>query len=250
MAKIALCFLSYGDIEQKGAWHSFFESEQYAIVLHRADGETMSDVKGCTVIPHRATSWGTFSLVQAQQDLFNEAIKDPAVTKCVLLSGDSIPLYSPAFIFETLTRDEKGYIESHTPSNKNHIARQEGARGLQWPWKVGSQWVVLTRKHVELLQEHWTTLTSVFAHVTVADEHVYPTFFHGYDTFHTKPVMFVNWSKVPSRCPLGHRPQPATYHVRELTPHNMQHIYSTGCLFLRKVCSSQQVSLDLNNRCS
>lgn len=242
MAKIALCFLSYGDIEQKEIWRPFFESEQYTIFLHRADGHP-----GCNVIPHRATSWGTFSLVQAQQDLFNEAIKDPAVTKCVLLSGDSIPLYSPAFVFEALTRDDKGYIESHTPSNTNHIARQEGARSLQWPWKVGSQWVVLTRKHVEMIQEHWTTITSVFEHVTVADEHVYPTFFNGcLETFHTKPVMFVNWSKIPSRCPLGHRPQPATYHVRDLTPHNMRHIYSTGCLFMRKLCSSQQVPFDLN----
>jgi hypothetical protein len=256
--KIAFCFLSYGDIEHQNAWTQFFDSDKSsksdksAIFLHRADGVSVSTLPGCTVIPPIKTSWGTFSLLQAQQNMFAEAFKDPTVYKCVLLSGDTIPLYKFDVVYNRMCRDDKGYMRQIAP-NAQVLATDKKVHMAAWPpekpWKGNfiSQWVVFNRFHVQLLHEHWTMIHNVFKDANIPDEYVYFIFFNGFgciDTFHNSSPMYVSHSKRISPCKLKHHSVPLTYHRQNFTPQEVDKIYRSGHLFLRKVCPLTTVHMD------
>jgi hypothetical protein len=253
--KIAFCFLSYGDIEHQNVWSRFFESatsDKYAIFLHRADELTVSTLPGCTVISPIKTAWGTFSLLQAQQNMFEEACKDPTVYKCILLSGDTIPLYKFDTIYNNLCNDDKGCMRQiartavvHVSDKKIHMTAWPSEK----PWKGNyiSQWVVLNRAHVELLHEHWTMLHSVFKDANIPDEYMYFIFFNGFgciDTFHNSSPMYVSHSKNMIRCPRKHHSVPLTYHRPNFTPQEVDKLYRSRHLFLRKVCPTTTVRMD------
>lgn len=254
--KIAFCFLSYGDIEQQGVWSSFFQSaapDQYTVLLHRVDGIQTSWLPDCTVLLTRPTAWATFSLVEVQQELFVTACKDPAVTKCILLSGDSIPLVSFQTMYARLTCDSKGYMKQYDTSTK-HLSREATVQKAAWPsekqwsWPIAHQWVILTRAHVQLLQDNWTMLSQVFGSSLVPDEQVYVVFFKGFgylDSFHNALSVRVNW-RTPSGTCVGHthRSLPMTYHTADFTPQHLDWIYSEGAMFLRKVCKTATVTMD------
>jgi hypothetical protein len=252
--KIAFCFLSYGDIEQPGIWSSFFAgvaADQYTTLLHRADGVQTSWAPECTVIPHRPTKWGTFSLVEAQQELFVTACKDPAVTKCILLSGDSIPIHSFQTIYAKLTCDSKGYMKQY--ESDQHLGREQTVNKAAWPsdtpwsWPIAHQWVILTRAHIQLLQENWTMLTQVFGSSQIPDEQVYIVFFKGFgflDSFHDMRTIRVNWNIQSDPCSEEHRSRPRAHHTSDFTPQYMNWIYAEDAFFLRKLCKTATVTMD------
>lgn len=247
--KLAFCFLSYGDIVQSALWKLFFKDADpstYTIVIHMSQGPSVSALEGANVIPTQPTKWGQFNLVEAQQALFERAIDDPAVQKCVLLSGDSVPLYDFTTIYSQLMSDDKGYLAYEVPSNRCHISREGQVRKKAWPndrpwkWYTASQWSVLHRSHVTLLRVNWALIQSVFNVPNfIADEHMYPVFFNGFNqlsSFHTTPITWVCWSSIRTRCKHHHRSTPHTYHTPTLTPATLKKIYNSGCLFMRKLC--------------
>ena len=246
--------MSYGDIEQETIWSSFFEDapkEKYSVLLHRADGIQGSWLQDCEVIPTRPTEWGAFSLVEVQQDLFTTACMDQEVVKCILLSGDSIPLYSFKNIYDKLTRDEKGYIMQY---NSDKFKEREGTvnkaawpTDKPWSWPIAHQWVILTRDHIYLLQDNWTMLTNVFSPSQVPDEQVYIVFFTGFGALHTFHILRstrVNWHTKSPSCSILHRSLPLTHHTSDFTPQYVEWIYSEECFFLRKLCKTATVTMN------
>ena len=248
--KLAFCFLSYKDIEQQAVWKTFFEmgnKDQYVIYLHRSDGIHESSLPDCKVIPTIPTRWGKFSLLQAQQNMYNEAFCDPTVHKFILLSGDSIPLYSFAKIYQYLMKDDKGYMQPIADSST--VTHTSNAWPNDRPWKGHfiSQWTILNRSHIQLLQENWTMLEKVFSDAHVPDEYMYYIFFNGFgyiDSFHTSSHMYVTHSIDTNACSIAHHAKPLTYHHNNFTPLHVEKIYSTKCLFLRKICSKMVVRMD------
>jgi hypothetical protein len=249
--KLAFCFLSYGDIVQTALWKLFFKDADpstYTIVIHMSQGPSVSALEGAIVIPTRPTGWGQFNLVEAQQALFDQAIDDPAVQKCVLLSGDSIPLYNFTTIYSQLMSDDKGYLAYVVPSSRGHKSREGQVRKKAWPrdrpwkWYVASQWTVLHRSHVTLLRDNWALIQSVFnVQDFIADEHTYPVFFNGFGqlpSFHTTPIMRVSWSGKRIRCRHRHRSAPLTFHTPNFNEQTLKQIYDSGCLFMRKLCAT------------
>jgi hypothetical protein len=251
--KIAFCFLSYGDIEHQTVWIPFFsQGTDHAIFLHRADGLQTSTMPGCIVVPPIKTAWGTFSLLQAQQIMFEAAHKDPDITKFVILSGDSIPLYTFPTVYEKLTKDNKGYMRrianlASVMTTEKTIHTDAWPAEKPWNGLFISQWVVLNRTHVELLKENWTMLQTVFQHAAIPDEYMYYIFFSGFghmDSFHPSSHMYVSHAKRAVRCDLNHHAIPMTYHRPNFAPIDVERIYNTDCLFLRKVCPKTKVYMD------
>ena len=253
MSKIALCFLSYGDIQQREIWSAFLSAadpSKYSVFLHRSDGVQTSWVPGCNIIPTLPTSWGSFSLVKAQQALFNEAFKDSNNYKFILLSGDTIPLYTFHKIYTQLTQDNKGLISMNSNPDYN---REYSTKKSVWPfnrpwvWKQAEQWVVLNRSHVQLLQENWTMIETVFFRSSIPDEHVYAVFFNGFGVLHTfnlRSIIHINFFMSSSKCNIPHHSSPATYHTHNFTPTYVNKIYGSGCMFVRKICSTASITMD------
>jgi hypothetical protein len=246
--KIAFCFLCYNDIEQKSRWENFFDGvslESYSIFLHRKDTIKTSWAPNCTIIPTRVTSWASFSLVEVQQDLLNEAYKDPLITKFILLSGDSIPITSFKELYTRLMSDTKGFLEYEDCKNASHKSRESSVNPSGWPsdmpwkWRVASQWAGFNRFHVQQLQENWDILEQTFNTSVVPDEHIYVVFFngiHALDTFHKSNLIYINWSSPSKKCKISHNEYPKTYHTHELS--QIDTIREKGYYFMRKICTT------------
>lgn len=244
--KVAFCFMTYEDIVHIDVWRSFFSDASenlFSVYIHSKRGILTSGLAGSNIIPTQPTHWGHFNLVEVQQALFCKAYNDPENYKFILLSGDSIPLYSFATIYARLTSDDKGYMTFTKGANKAH--REKFANKAAWlprdtwEWYGSSQWCILNRHHIKLLIRHWPMLVATFSSpkLFASDEHVYPIFFNAYNhksSFLTG-VMYVEWS--PSNvCSIAHRATPKTYHTEDLVERTVNTIYNAGALFLRKLC--------------
>jgi len=252
--KLAFCFLSYGDIEQHEIWNSFFKdvsSDKCSVLIHMKNRKDTSIISGARVIPNIPTTWGGFSLVKVQQALIEAAFEDKAVTKFIILSGDSIPLYRFDTIYEQLCKDDKGYLSMYVPTrNINPIGvvnRRAWPNTMPWTLKKASQWCILNRTHVQLLCDHFYMLTQVFQNANIPDEHMYVKFFHGIKnihTFHNKMSTYYNWDRRTYKCSIHHHASPATYHTGDFNAINVANIYDSGALFMRKVCKTANVRID------
>ena len=265
--KLAFCFLTYKDVEHSEIWSSFFAgapADKYTIVVH-SKSATSSWLPGAIMAPTVPTAWGNFSLLEAQQSLFNTAALDPDVTKFILLSGDRIPLYRFDALYRKLTADSKGYIRrvENDRSHKKHPNIAEWPSQRPFKWSLTSQWTILTRHHVTMLQTNFDMLRNVFGKMYIPDEHVYIIFFEGFDelsSFNLTSPTHVQWNR-PSHplhkmmprsqykqklCPENHRSRPHTYHANEMTRSAIANIYGTGCLFLRKICRLADIKVDFS----
>ena len=252
--KLAFCFLSYDDIEQHVAWNSFFRdvsSEKFTVVVHMKNHADTSIITGSRVIPTMPTEWGGFSLVKVQQALMEEACKDESVTKCILLSGDSIPLHPFDVIYNKLCSDDKGYIHINEKNDGRdriaHVNRKAWPRNRPWIWAKASQWCILNRSHVKLLSEQFDMLTKVFLKSEVPDEHLYPIFFisiNAIHTFHNSITMYVNWLRNINVCRILHHSSPVAYHTINFNAKNIDDIYASGALFMRKICQTSKIKMD------
>jgi hypothetical protein len=268
---LAFCFLTYEDVEHLEVWAPFFAAappDQYTIVIQRKEGE--GSALPATVIPTQATEWGTWSLVEAQQSLFREAAKNPAVTKFILLSADTIPLYSFAALYKVLMADNKGYIRKTSNRKSPKKIPNTAAWSLPWRWSLTSQWIILNRAQFTALEDNFAMLRAVFGAMYIPDEHVYSIFFDGVGllgTFKLVPPVHVQWDQIhnprtvhtmmfPSLrrpqctektrfCSVWHRDLPHTFHTEELTARKVAEIYASSAFFLRKVCILAPLRFDL-----
>lgn len=221
--------------------------------------------------PTQPTEWGAFSLMEAQQSLFRTAALDPDVTKFILLSGDSIPLYRFDALYRKLTADGMGYIRKIEKKKSERSLPHMAAWPKQRPfkWSLSSQWVILNRRHVTMLEENFPMLRSVFGQIYIPDEHMYIIFFDGFgelSSFHLRSPTHVRWDSIltPIRtlvpgniikhikpagnraCSENHRNRPHTFHAEELTNVAVANIYKSGGLFLRKICRLAQLNIDFS----
>jgi hypothetical protein len=268
---LAFCFLTQGDVEHREIWEPWFAAappDQYTIFIHRKEGT--GSALPATVIPTQPTEWGTWSLIEVQQSLFREAAKNPAVTKFILLSADTIPLYSFAALYKALMADDKGYIRKMTnrQSARKH-PNVEAWPKRPWRWSLTSQWIILNRAQFMALEDNFAMLRAVFGNMFIPDEHVYSIFFDGFgllDTFKLVPPVHVQWDQKPHtlpsmvcqpmlryKCPpernrscsIWHRDRPHTFHAEEFTPRKVAQVYASSAFFLRKVCSLAALRFDL-----
>ena len=244
--KVVFCFMTYEDIVHIDVWRSFFSDaseNSFSVYIHSKQRILTSGLAGSIIIPTQPTAWGKFSLVEVQQALFCKAYNDPANYKFILLSGDSVPLYSFATIYARLTSDDKGYMSftkgAHKASREKFANKAAWLPRDTWEWYGSSQWCILNRNHIELLIRHWPMLVATFSSskLFASDEHVYPIFFNAYNQKNTflPEVMYVDWS--PSMaCSIAHRTIPKTFHTEDLVERTVNTVYASGSLFLRKLC--------------
>ena len=221
--------------------------------------------------PTVPTEWCQFSLMEAQQSLFRTAALDPDVTKFILLSGDSIPLYRFDALYRKLTADNKGYIRKVEKPQSDKMKPNLAAwpKGKPFNWSLSSQWVIFNRRHVTMLDEHFPMLRSVFGTMYIPDEHMYIIFFEGFgelSSFNMTPPVYVQWDrpspilgkilasmlKIEKRhlgnrpCSEKHRKRPHTFHAEEFTKGAIAGFYKSGALFLRKTCRLAEFKVDFS----
>ena len=236
--KIALCFLTYGDLSKPELWKPFADAtDKYNIYIHNKYNFNSTFNKYCIkkVIP---TRWGHISLVKASLLLFEEAYKNVENKYFILLSDSCIPLYTPKYIYEKIFSQKTNIISLvffkadqlriyNRLAYPNFFERQKFLKQ--------SQWMCLTRETVKFFLVN--DFTNIFGNYSeVPDEHYFINIINKYNIgYDNKKITFVNWKK-----PFNH---PTVYTI--LTPSILEEMRSGGCLFARKISKDSVITKNI-----
>lgn len=147
MYKIAFLFLTIGNIYHEDLWKRFFhrQEEKYSIYIHSKTKQKKSIFKKHEIKAKIPTTWQ--NTMRAQIALLKEALRDPDNQKFVFLSESTIPLQTFDYVYKTLTADNLSrfdyYPNYHKDRNFKPIPFNQQYKN--------SQWVVLNRKHAQLM---------------------------------------------------------------------------------------------------
>ena len=245
--KIALCFLTYGNLSQPDLWKPFVHPK-YSIYIHNKDKFSGQFEQYC--IENRiATKHSDISLVKATLLLFKEAFKNTENAYFVLLSDMSIPLYSPGEIHDQvkglgsdvlLNSCHKNMERYDTLADKTFFEKSAFVKQHQW--------MLLKRDTVRFLIEN--DYTHIFgAGSNVPDEHYFINVMQKFNIpFINRGTTFVNWQENSDL--KKYRARPKTYST--LTEEMLQGVWKSGALFMRKIgpeCNIPNTLISRINSC-
>ena len=136
-------------------WNNFFQGVDpscYSIYIHYKENKPLMYFDQYK-LPHcRETAWGEISLVQAQNLLLEEGLKDRENTNFIFLSNSCIPLKAFDEIYSHV-RVDMSYFNFFPPGQCfplcNRVLTFIDARVVQ----KAHQWCILNRKHAALMLE-------------------------------------------------------------------------------------------------
>lgn len=190
--KVALLFLTRGDLNQTDLWKGWINTDLYTIYNHPKNPPSDPWFSQFTIPDHQPNEWGY--LLFAQQALLREALKNLENTKFVFLSESCVPLRTCTEIHQILTSDEKSYMRWYGVWWKYRSERtlKEFPREHRWG---NHQWIILNRKHAQMIADDDYWLPIAMQH-NCCDEAYPATFFsmHGMlDEFHNELTTYVDW---------------------------------------------------------
>tara|TARA_R110002020_G_scaffold245343_2_gene459075 strand:- start:11084 stop:11911 length:828 start_codon:yes stop_codon:yes gene_type:complete len=179
--KIAFLFLTVGDLNQELMWKDFFNEggDRCTIYAHTKEVDKLEDsiLKDKQIDDKIETKWGHISLVQATNLLFKHALKDKNNKYFMLVSETCMPLYSFDFIYDIVTKHKKSWVNE---TGRKLKFKENAIKKLTNPESIGilkprdmkfcSQWILLNRKHAEIVSKYDYTDTVFKNQLGVADE--------------------------------------------------------------------------------
>jgi hypothetical protein len=176
--KIAFLFLIYDRIDHEDIWYEFFKNDlhdRHSIYIHYKYDRHLEYLENCKLTRCIDTKWGDISLVQAQNLLLIEAMKDELNDRFVFCSGTCVPLKSFEHFYRTI--DPNVSYFNMCPDRECFPRCQRATQFIDKQYiKKASQWCILKRKHVELILS--TDKYIEWFRDTIGDEHCYITYLH------------------------------------------------------------------------
>ena len=227
MRKIAFCFLIYDIINHEDLWNLFFtniDPNKYSIYIHYKDSAPLTYFNKYKLKKRIQTKYAHISLVQAQNILLNEALKDPSNEHFILISGSCVPVKPFNYIYQTLNPEysyfsgaSQNYCFPRCNDTLKYIDRK-------YIYKT-SQWCILNRKHASLMIADRSYL-KWFSKVYAADEHCYIT-----NIMHNNLQHEINTEICPRHVDWN-RGHP--YNYNSITNEELDSLVSSKHLFARK----------------
>lgn len=175
MKKIAFMFLIKKKIMNEDIWENFFSnvsSNKYNIYIHYKNNVKLQYFEKYKLLKCIDTQWGHRSLVDAQNLLIKESLKDIDNTHFILLSENCIPVKNFDFIYNFLDINYS-YFDIKNPDIKQ--LNKEIYKFLnKEEIKKSTQWCILNRKHAEFLYNK-EFIIKFFEGNNYPDERVYIT---------------------------------------------------------------------------
>jgi len=206
--KLALCFLTYYNIERDDVWEKWLKGheDKVNIYIHSKfrfnSSKFPKNYKRVDTIP---TKWGSYGLVEATFRLFEAAVAD-GNTFFILLSDKCIPLKKFNYIYNFFGGISRHQSFIHESARSEVFSRYKPLRKF-FPDEViskHSQWIILSRKHVEILLRDERDIERKMSPITIPDECWALTWLRSLglssEINTTLATTYVNW--VPFR--LGH----------------------------------------------
>lgn len=178
--RLAMLFLTQGDLHHSDLWMRLIEESQGAITAFAhpkyPTQVRQAPIAGNEIPDHIETQWGTISLVKCMLSLLREAYQNQHITHFAYASESCIPIKSWQAIRSTLEADSRSMIDltEYDRMRDFHARRALAADSIDLQyWMLHPQWVLLNREAAEHILEH--DLTHRFADVYAADEHYFGT---------------------------------------------------------------------------
>jgi hypothetical protein len=200
--KIAFLFLTRNNLKQPQLWYDFLSDgkDKCNIYVHTKERNKLNQqfLIDNQIPEHIHTEWGHSNLLTATNALIKNALKDPTNKKFLLVSESCIPLYNFEIIYNILFHHEpyknKSFLYTQlTPKKEDGIHLKDSVwvqvsrngdpskeLGMTWENTTrNSQWMVLNRKHAEIIIKH--NHEDLFKDFYVADEWYYYNVLRHYD---------------------------------------------------------------------
>jgi len=233
--KIALCFLTYGNLSQPKLWEKF-QNSKYNIYIHNKQQFTGNFQKYC-IENTIDTEWGHISIVRATLNLFKTAFENKENKYFILLSDTCIPLYSSDVVYEKICSFDNNLLnawktdvdDSWHKSRYNSITCKDFFDENDFYGQ--HQWMVLKRDTVRFFINN--DYTHIFRNtITAPDEIYFINILNKFNiSYKSKFVTYVNWDEESDL--KIYRDKPKTY--SKLNDETIHAILKRDCLFMRKI---------------
>ncbi|XP_066309463.1 glycosyltransferase BC10-like isoform X2 [Miscanthus floridulus] len=160
-AKVAFLFLVRAGVPLDFLWDAFFRNGKegrFSVYVHSAPGFQLDRTTtgspyfyGRQLARSVKVVWGEATMVEAERMLFAAALQDPANQRFVLLSDSCVPLYNFSSICTYLMASPKSFVDSFVDKTEKRYNQKMSPAIPKDKWRKGSQWVVLIRKHAEVV---------------------------------------------------------------------------------------------------
>jgi hypothetical protein len=194
MKKIALCFLTYGNLTQPTLWNKFIDHTKYNVYIHnKYDFECEYNFHNYCISNRIDTKWGDISLVKATLLLFEEAIKNEDNSFFLLLSDKCIPLYNSSFIYNKIFEIDNNIILCTDQHNNRYNEFYAKSFIKREDFKTSNQWILLNRDTTNFFVQN--NFTNHFGNEFFApDEHYFVNICLRYNiSFINKEITYTNW---------------------------------------------------------
>jgi hypothetical protein len=155
LQKLAFLFLTVSNIYHEHCWLTFFKGHEneYSLYIHSKEPLKSSAFKHHELLRKIPTTWE--NTMRAQIELLRVALQDPYNYKFIFASDTTIPLQTFSYVYNTLMQHPYSQFDFYFYPNqhKNLQVIPERKR------RRGTQWIVLNRKHAELMVKDTTYIT-------------------------------------------------------------------------------------------
>ncbi|XP_008230559.1 PREDICTED: uncharacterized protein LOC103329816 isoform X1 [Prunus mume] len=158
--KIAFLFIARNRLPLDLLWDVFFQGgeSRFSIYVHSRPGFLFNKATTRSLFflnrqvnDSIQVDWGEASMIEAERILLKHALEDPLNQRFAFLSDSCIPLYSFSYIYDYIMSTRTSFVDSFADTKEGRYNPRMNPVIPVHNWRKGSQWVVLTRKHAEVV---------------------------------------------------------------------------------------------------
>lgn len=170
--KIAFCFLINRQINNEDLWHSYLKDvdpSKYNIYIHYKEDKPLKHFNKYKLKNTIETCWGCLSIVQAQNLVLKEALKDKQNQHFIWLSESCIPVKSFNHIYEYLDTTKSYY--NIAPDSQVFPRAEPALKYIKKEnLKKAAMPAINCRKHAQLFVDNDTNIATWFKGIGNVDE--------------------------------------------------------------------------------
>ncbi|XP_047314661.1 glycosyltransferase BC10-like [Impatiens glandulifera] len=159
--KIAFLFISRNRLPLDIVWDAFFQGDdenRFSIFVHSRPGFLFNNAttRSAYFIDRQVNNsiqveWGESSMILAERILLKHALADPLNTRFIFVSDSCIPLYNFSYTYDYIMSTPTSFVDSFADTKEGRYNPKMDPIVHIQNWRKGSQWVVLTRKHADIV---------------------------------------------------------------------------------------------------
>ncbi|KAF4381595.1 glycosyltransferase BC10 isoform X2 [Cannabis sativa] len=158
--KIAFLFIARNRLPLDIVWDDFFQGgeNKFSVYVHSRPGFLFNKATTRSayflnrqVNDSIQVDWGEATMIEAERILLKHALKDTDNKRFVFLSDSCIPLHNFSYIYDYIMSTSTSFVDSFADTKEGRYNPKMDPVIPVHNWRKGSQWVVLTRKHAEVV---------------------------------------------------------------------------------------------------